>query len=105
MKSVICSIIIAVLLLGGCAKRETEVHTKKTEVPAVMQTTEEIEDVKEIEQSYVSDKNNEDEWIAYSTSSFLIYHFCKHCITYALNFSSSERAFLINSIFVLPGLL
>ena len=66
MKSVICSIIIAVLLLGGCAKRETEVHTKKTEVPAVMQTTEEIEDVKEIEQSYVSDKNNEDEWIAYS---------------------------------------
>lgn len=66
MKSVICSIIIAVLLLGGCAKRETEVHTKKTEVPAVMQTTEEIEDVKEIEQSYVSDKNNEDAWIAYS---------------------------------------
>ena len=66
MKSVICSIIIAALLLGGCAKQETEVHTKKTEVPAVMQTTEEIEDVKEIEQSYVSDKNNEDEWIAYS---------------------------------------
>ena len=64
MKSVICSIIIAVLLLGGCAKRETEVHTKKTEVPAVMQTTEEIEDVKEIEQSSVS--NNEDAWIAYS---------------------------------------
>jgi len=31
-----------------------------------MQTTEEIEDVKEIEQSSVSDKNNEDAWIAYS---------------------------------------
>ena len=66
MKSVICGIIIAILLFGGCAKQETEVHTEKTKAPAVMQTTEEIEAVKENEESSVSDENKADALITYA---------------------------------------
>ncbi len=75
MKSVICGIIIAVLLFGGCAKQETEVHTEKTKAPAVIQTTEEIEVVTENSQSTISNENKGDAWIAYAEKYDTEYRF------------------------------
>ena len=82
MKIFICSsIIVLVLLLGGCTGEKPESHieeksaTQETVVATEVQTVEDVEPVKESDRKTTTDNNKEDGWLTYAEKYDTEYRF------------------------------